>query len=87
MHEIGTVALVVDIADMHNPKGRALAQGKSGDLDPIGFNEDGVHHAVSKTTADEEAEPRLSDEHLHLHFFGEQIIRWIPLNCGLFFTF
>ncbi len=71
-YEIGTVALVVDIADMHDPKGRSLSQGKSGDLDPMGFNEDGVHHATSKAPADEEAEPPLSDEHLHLHFFGEQ---------------
>ena len=54
-HEIRTVALVVDIADMHDPNGRAFAQGKSGDLDPMGFNEDGVHHAVSKAPADEEA--------------------------------
>ena len=57
---------------MHDPKGRSLTQGKTGDLDPIGFNEDGVHHAVSKAPADEEAEPLLSDEHLHLHFLGEQ---------------
>jgi len=71
-YEIRSVALVVDIADMHDPKGRALAQGKSGDLDPVGFNEDGDHNAVSKTTADEEAEPLLSDEHLHLYFFVEQ---------------
>ena len=57
---------------MHNPKGRALAQGKSGDLDPMGFNEDGVHNAVSKTPANEEAEPLLSDEHLDLHFLGNK---------------
>lgn len=73
-HEEAPLALGIRPADtrsrqkersMPRGKGGALAQGKSGDLDPMGFNEDGVNNAVSKAPADEDAEPLLSDEHLH----------------------
>ena len=57
---------------MNDSKGRALTKGKPIDLDPMGFNEECVHNAVSQSPVDQDAQPVFSDECFHIHLIGER---------------